>query len=297
MNDNQMQSFLVAAESGSFSKAARILHVAVPSFSQQMKTLERELGFPLFIRSKLGVSLTDQGKIMYEAIQESLRILDDARQRAMETGGGKQPILTIACDQMGRPAEYQTDIIELFRRKAPGVSIRFAPIPYEDLFSAIRSGTVDLGFFTPPDEDRDGDLCYRPLYEDSILCCVSPEDLLAGKESVSPADLLERTIYIEETAAHEAHMAPFFEGYDLKLNFEPFNVGQLMSAQYSDSVIFVPESYRSSCCPPLIGVPLDWAKIQHGITYRTQPTAIVREFIGAAADYFAPLRKYDPDCD
>lgn len=54
--------FTVVASLGSFSKAARELHITQPTLSRQIMNLEEELGGKLFIRSDNGLRLTDQSK-------------------------------------------------------------------------------------------------------------------------------------------------------------------------------------------------------------------------------------------
>lgn len=296
MNDNQLKSFLAAAKLGTFSSAARELHVAVPSFSQQIKTLERELGFPLFARSKHGVILTEQGRIMHAAVKEADELISAARKEALELGREKKTTLTIACDTTGHPTKFQMDIVESCRMGMPETSINFVPVPYEKLFESIRSGLIDVCLFTPPDEEHDGDLCFRPLYKDRILCCVSPSDPLAVHETISSDDLTGHTVYVEEVATHMSQMTPFFKGHNLTLNVEPLSVAQLLNAQCSNLAIFIPESYRSSCCPPLVGIPLAWCEIQHGITYKTNPSRAVKDFLNIAAAYFANLPTDSEQC-
>ena len=58
----QVESFLAVAESGSFSSAARHLHVAQPALSQAVKDLEAELGIRLFDRTTRKVMLTEAGR-------------------------------------------------------------------------------------------------------------------------------------------------------------------------------------------------------------------------------------------
>ena len=62
MNLRQLQYFLTIADEGSFSRAAEKLLVAQPSLSQQIKSLEQELGGPLLERLPKGLRLTAAGK-------------------------------------------------------------------------------------------------------------------------------------------------------------------------------------------------------------------------------------------
>ena len=64
MTPRQLKYFLRIAELGSFSKAAAVLHIAQPALSRQVQQLEADLGVQLFVRSDLGVTLTEVGQAL-----------------------------------------------------------------------------------------------------------------------------------------------------------------------------------------------------------------------------------------
>ncbi|HWA42203.1 MAG TPA: LysR family transcriptional regulator [Hypericibacter adhaerens] len=87
MEFRALRYFVTIAEVGSFSSAARLLHVAQPALSRQIHNLERELGVPLFRRTARGLLLTDSGRqllgdgrqILEAAEQATARIRQDAK--------------------------------------------------------------------------------------------------------------------------------------------------------------------------------------------------------------------------
>ena len=62
MNFKQLNYFLVVAEEGQITSAAKRLFVGQPALSYQLKQLEEELGAKLFIRQPYGIELTEAGK-------------------------------------------------------------------------------------------------------------------------------------------------------------------------------------------------------------------------------------------
>lgn len=70
--------FCVVAENGSFSKAAEKLYISQPAITQTIKKLEEQLGGKLFYRNNNGVSLTEEGKHLYEYIKDSMEIIESA---------------------------------------------------------------------------------------------------------------------------------------------------------------------------------------------------------------------------
>ncbi|MFK7987896.1 MAG: LysR family transcriptional regulator [Sandaracinaceae bacterium] len=87
-----LRYFLQVAESGSFTAAARALHISQPSLSVAVRKLEEALGATLLHRSRQGVSLTRAGAILIE----SARLADSALNR------GKEELLALDSDPRGR---------------------------------------------------------------------------------------------------------------------------------------------------------------------------------------------------
>ncbi len=69
----KLQAFLYAAESLSFSEAAKQLHLTQPTISHHIKSLEQELGVELFIRSGSGPRLTDAGRLLLPQASKLIR--------------------------------------------------------------------------------------------------------------------------------------------------------------------------------------------------------------------------------
>lgn len=72
MNLEKIKCFVDIVKYNSFTKAAQENYITQAAISQQIASMEAELGFPLFVRSKRGFTVTDSGKSFYES---SLRLL------------------------------------------------------------------------------------------------------------------------------------------------------------------------------------------------------------------------------
>ena len=66
--------FYYVALNGSISKAATSLYISQPAVSQAIKNLEEQLGGQLLIRTKKGITLTDEGNIFFQYIKKELKI-------------------------------------------------------------------------------------------------------------------------------------------------------------------------------------------------------------------------------
>lgn len=79
MDIKQIKYFLAVAESGGFSKAAQVIHVAQPALSAQVARLEEELGVVLFLRNAKGTELTHAGEILVDHANDILRRIKHAQ--------------------------------------------------------------------------------------------------------------------------------------------------------------------------------------------------------------------------
>lgn len=62
MDAKKLRYFVTVSQLGSFSEAARRLHIAQPALSRHVKDIEESLGVPLLVRDARGVKLTDEGE-------------------------------------------------------------------------------------------------------------------------------------------------------------------------------------------------------------------------------------------
>jgi DNA-binding transcriptional LysR family regulator len=72
MDLRHLRAFVAVAEEGTFTKAARRLHISQPPLSKQVRALERELGTTLFVRHRDGIELTRDGAVLLERAQVAL---------------------------------------------------------------------------------------------------------------------------------------------------------------------------------------------------------------------------------
>ena len=79
MDIQTLMFFKTIADTGSFTAASESLHYAQSNLSTQIRKLEQEMGSPLFIRNKKGVSLTSKGKLFYDYVEKILALVDEAQ--------------------------------------------------------------------------------------------------------------------------------------------------------------------------------------------------------------------------
>src|SRR3954451_24215179 len=118
MTLQQLQYFLAAAEHRSFSAAAQALHMAQPSLSDQIRRLEAEVGSPLFVGARRGLTLTEAGRLLLPQAERTLA----AARGAAESGGEVRERAggTAAFGTFGNAPYYLlSDLVQDFRSRYP----------------------------------------------------------------------------------------------------------------------------------------------------------------------------------
>jgi DNA-binding transcriptional LysR family regulator len=120
---DQLRTFVVAAEEGSFSAAGRKLRRAQSVVSQAVANLEAQLGVKLFDRSARYPKLTDEGRSLLNDARSVTSTIDELKARARAMREGLEPELAVAIDVMF-PMEAVTKAASHSREKYPHTSLR-----------------------------------------------------------------------------------------------------------------------------------------------------------------------------
>ncbi len=152
---DQLQTFCVIADCGSFTEAARRVHKTQSAVSMQIKRLEQRLDEPLFSREGRSITLTAQGSMLYTRARRMLRInaeIVDHFSNAELTGSIR----------FGVPDDYAVRLLPVilsqFQRTHPKIAVDVKCLASEDLLAGMHSGKFDLIVFTQGTQHEFGEL-------------------------------------------------------------------------------------------------------------------------------------------
>ena len=148
---DQLRSFIAIAETGSFTKAAEVVHRTQSAVSMQMKRLEERLERPIFARDGRASKLTEDGQ----------RLLDYARRIVklnMETIAAFSDAELSGRVRLGVPDDYADrylpEIMARFSRAYPSVELTVICEPSVDLIERIDANEIDLAIVTNCESKR-----------------------------------------------------------------------------------------------------------------------------------------------
>lgn len=140
-----LRIFKVVAQSGSISKASKKLCVTQPSITKSIKKLETLLNTILFVRDKKGITLTDNGKMLYRYILDSINTLDGVELIAKNININDIGKLKIGAGDSVTKNILKKTIVE-YKKLHPGITIEISNLSSEELYNDLRYGRVDLIF-------------------------------------------------------------------------------------------------------------------------------------------------------
>lgn len=141
--------FYHVAKNKNITKTANELMITQPGVSKAIKNLEEQIGCSLFIRTKTGVILTDEGRIFYEQIKQAMEIIDSAEQKLMEMINLDYGYLNIGASNT-ITKKYLLPYINEFHKKYPNIKITIYTNPTFELIQKMRNGLIDFVILNMP---------------------------------------------------------------------------------------------------------------------------------------------------
>src|SRR6266480_2161725 len=147
------------AREGSFSAAAEALYLSQSAVSQQVATLEREVGMPLLERTRNGPKLNDAGRALVGHAEAAIARLDQAEHELKAIAGLDGGELRVASFPSAS-ATLLTEALGEFRARHPQVQLSVTEAEPEDSLPGLRSADADLAIvfdypMLPSEEERD----------------------------------------------------------------------------------------------------------------------------------------------
>ncbi|WP_163550415.1 LysR family transcriptional regulator, partial [Candidatus Frankia nodulisporulans] len=204
MQLHQLAYFVAVAETRHFTRAAQRMHVAQPSLSQQVRSLEQELGAPLFNRARGNISLTAAGETLLPLARRILADTETARQRVHELLDLRHGTVRLGATP-SLCTGFLPDVLRLFHQRYPGIRLLVEEGGSRDLIRDLAGGDLDLALIILPLQSSDPALATSPLIRESLVLVTSRDE---------PPLVTGRPLYVADLRDHPLVM--FRRGYDLR---------------------------------------------------------------------------------
>ena len=197
-----LETFALAAESGSFTAAARRLGRTQAAVSQRIAELEKELGVALFTRQGGRASLTEAGRTLHEFARRIQALHDQARQQLTGRTTPSRGELSLAASSV--PGEYLLpDLLPRFQARHAHVHIKARITDSRQVFALVKHGDADLGLAGLRSDDPD--LVQQRFGRDEVVLVVPPGHAWAGRSCVGLEELKAEPLIVRESGSGSRH--------------------------------------------------------------------------------------------
>jgi LysR family transcriptional regulator, cyn operon transcriptional activator len=178
--------FYTVANTKNITKASQELYISQPAISKSIKHLEKQLGGQLFIRTKRGVVLTEEGKEFYNYIKQAIEFINNAENKFtdsinLETGCIKIGISTTLTK------EFLLPYLKVFHNLYPKIDIQIITNIASELIPKLRNGLIDLIILNLP----------TPKYNDiEIIKCKKIQDCFVVNDNY--LELVNKPIKLDD---------------------------------------------------------------------------------------------------
>jgi DNA-binding transcriptional LysR family regulator len=289
--------FLACAKAGSFTAAAREVHIVQSAMSSAIARLEHELGVPLFDRSVTPVIVTEQGAVLTAAARRILDAVQAARDDVAAVSGEVRGTVVLGCTLSTGPLDLGAVLADLRdRHRGIVVQLRQSLAGSAGNLRAVLDGSMDIALTAGAGDPGAGDpetgnpgtggagtgraargVILSPLASEALVFVCPADHPLGRRASVTVADLAEETILrfppgwgVRDTVDRVLGTGPSaIEIADYALMF------RLVQAHFGTTL--VPASAISDGHAGLLAVPVDDARLRWSLSAAVsasrQPTA------------------------
>ncbi|GAA1749967.1 MULTISPECIES: LysR family transcriptional regulator [Streptomonospora] len=187
MELRQLEYFVAVAEERHFTRAAQRVLVAQSGLSASIRSLERELGARLFVRSTRRVELTDAGRALLPEARHVLAKVSGAHDAVAAVQGLLRGTLTVGSLQCLADPDVPA-LLGRFHGKHAGVEIRLQQDGAAALLEGVRRGAVDIAF-TSTGAGSTEDLEALPIGAEPMVLACAPTHALAERGRVGLGEL------------------------------------------------------------------------------------------------------------
>ena len=199
MDLRQLEMFKAVAEEGTFTKAAKRVHVTQSAISRQIKLLEEELGSVVLHRGQKRVALTAPGDLLLKTVHRVQRELQETVSQISETRTLHRGSVSLA-GGMTVCMYILPPVLKKFRALYPKVELSVINAPTASVLESLRRHELDLALLTLPIVADD--LQVRPALREEMVVVTAPGHPLSKRKPVAPADLGTHPLILYESGSN-----------------------------------------------------------------------------------------------
>jgi len=216
-----MEILVALVETGSFTKAAARFFLSQPSLTKQIQHLEERVGSRVVNRGTAGISLTPEGRILYDYSRRILRLREDAKERITKIKEKESGHICICASTI--PGTYILPrLLGKVKHTYPDMQVQIQMHDSEETIQIILNEDAELGFIGK--EPANKKLFAEPLWKDRLVLAVPGNHSLAARGSISVEELTRIPFISRERGSATRDIVERSFQKDLDIDFSHLNV-------------------------------------------------------------------------
>ena len=265
MDIRSIKYFICAAECLNFTKAAKECFITQTAMSQNIASMERELGFQLFLRNNRNVELTPAGRDFYEQMKLAMHSYDNAVRHSQNLSNGGAGSVTVAVSSCVEGLVFMSRL-RYFKKHYPNIKLTVTIVSPRYMVERLRRGECDLAVSWPYDMREAEGVTVHNLAEFKCNLICSGEHPLASAKIVSPDQLANERFAMVDLRGMPATQRMMYKDWKrlglvppVEPSFDHVNrMEELLFAVTIDNIIaLVPEFVRGNSTGDIRFLELD----------------------------------------
>jgi len=191
----QMEALILLVEERSFSRAAKRMHLTQPALTKNIRNVEDCLGTKVVHRSNAGVSLTPEGKILYDYAQRIVRLRKEAAHKINQLHENKGGDIYLSASTI--PATYILPrALSVFKKALPDIRVYIRTEDSEEVMNMVLDREVEIGCIGK--NPKNTKLAAWPLWPDRLILIVPRGHRWIKKSRVGFTDLAAEPFVLRE---------------------------------------------------------------------------------------------------
>jgi DNA-binding transcriptional LysR family regulator len=199
MELRHLRYFIVLAEELNFTRAAERLHIAQPPLSQQIRSLEDELGLQLFDRKQRPLQLTPAGRVFLEQARQIFTQVEQAIGSAQRASRGENGRIVVGINTSIANSVLPA-ILRTFRDRFPNVELVLHELVSYQQLQELRDRQIDVGFVNlhhlQKIDENDDTFSFTSILQEPFVIVLPESHPLAGQPQVSLAALADEVFIL-----------------------------------------------------------------------------------------------------
>jgi DNA-binding transcriptional LysR family regulator len=217
----QMESLIYLVEEGSFSRAAKRVFLTQPSLTKHIKNLEDSVNAKIINRKNMAISLTPEGKILYDYARRILRLRDEAKEKILRIKENQSGSIFVSASTI--PATYiLPHLLNEFRKLFPDIRAYIQANDSEETLEMILNNQAEIGFIGK--ETLNKRLNVEPLWKDRLVLAVPADHPWRKKDYVILDDVSKEPFIIREGGSATRKVLEEYLAQNTSRSLSRFNI-------------------------------------------------------------------------